>query len=139
MQIQRISVNDEDTCTLENCKREFIMKELSGNKNIVPYMAHKVAKLPTGIYEVLVLLEYCSRGHVMDQMNKRLNRDFREEEVITIFCKILKLVVKGIVSVLISNYNLFSELYHFIPLFRIGNNCTMIRLSVVKMILSGYG
>ena len=90
-------MNDEDT--FENCKREFIMKELSGNKNIVPYMAHKVAKLPTGIYEVLVLLKYCSRGHVMDQMNKRLNRDFREEEVITIFCKILKLVVKGIVSV----------------------------------------
>ena len=84
-------VNDEDT--LENCKREInIMKELSGNKNIVRYMAHKVAKLPTGIYEVLVLLEYCSRGHVLDQMNKRLNRGFSEEEVITIFCDVIEAV-----------------------------------------------
>ena len=91
MQIQRMFVNDEDT--LENCKREInIMKELSGNKNIVRYMAHKVAKLPTGIYEVLVLLEYCSRGHVLDQMNKRLNRGFSEEEVITIFCDVIEAV-----------------------------------------------
>ena len=82
-------VNDEET--LHGCKREInIMKELSGHKNIVRYMAHKVNRLQGGVFEVLVLLEYCSRGHVLDQMNKRLNIGFKEEEVLAIFCDIVE-------------------------------------------------
>lgn len=89
--LKRMFVNDTET--LEGCKREInIMKELSGHKNIVRYMAHKVTRLPTGIYEVLVLLEYCSRGHVLDQMNKRLNSGFSEDEVLHIFCDVVEAI-----------------------------------------------
>ena len=38
-----------------------------------------------GVYEILLLIEYCSRGHVLDLMNKRLNSGFNESEILHIF------------------------------------------------------
>ena len=35
-----------------------------------------------------------SRGHVLDQMNKRLNSGFTEDEVLNIFCDVLEAIGK---------------------------------------------
>ena len=98
--LKRMFVNDEDQLAV--CQREIrLMKELNGHKNIVRYMAHMIKKQPTGtksvavvtslksnhsgVYEILLLIEYCSRGHVLDLMNKRLNSGFNESEILHIF------------------------------------------------------
>ncbi|CAG5107472.1 Oidioi.mRNA.OKI2018_I69.chr1.g3343.t1.cds [Oikopleura dioica] len=91
--LKRMFVNDEET--LAGCKNEIqVMRKLTGHKNIVRYMAHKITCLKNGTHEVLVLIEYCSRGHVLDFMNKRLNSGFTEEEVMKIFCDVVEAVAK---------------------------------------------
>jgi len=44
-------VNDEET--LNGCKNEIqVMRKLTGHKNIVRYMAHKITCLKNGTHEV---------------------------------------------------------------------------------------
>jgi len=91
--LKRMFVNDEET--LNGCKNEIqVMRKLTGHKNIVRYMAHKITCLKNGTHEVLVLIEYCSRGHVLDFMNKRLSTGFTEDEVMRIFCDVVEAVAK---------------------------------------------
>ena len=67
------------------------MRELNGHKNIVRYKAHSIKRQQNnGVYEVLLLLEYCSRGHVLDLMNKKIQTGFTQKEVLSIFSDVCK-------------------------------------------------
>jgi len=46
----------------------------------------------SGVYEILLLIEYCSRGHVLDLMNKRLNSGFNESEILHIFSDVCQAI-----------------------------------------------
>ncbi|XP_039921231.1 BMP-2-inducible protein kinase isoform X3 [Hirundo rustica] len=80
---------------LNVCKREItIMKELSGHKNIVSYLDCAVNSLSANVWEVLILMEYCRAGQVVNQMNQRLQTGFTESEVMRIFCDTCEAVAR---------------------------------------------
>ncbi|XP_033122310.1 AP2-associated protein kinase 1-like [Anneissia japonica] len=89
--LKRIYVNNEHDLNI--CKREIkIMSTLTGHKNIIPYVDSSITKTSNGIYEVLILMEYCKDGHVVQLMNERLNVGFMESEVLKIFCDVTEAV-----------------------------------------------
>ena len=47
-----------------------------------------------GVYEVLLLLEYCSRGHVLDLMNKKIQTGFTQKEVLHIYSDVCKAIAR---------------------------------------------
>ncbi|XP_056424926.1 BMP-2-inducible protein kinase isoform X2 [Hyla sarda] len=72
---------------LNICKREItIMKELSGHKNIVGYLDCAINSASDNVWEILILMEYCRAGQVVNQMNQRLQSGFSEAEILRIFC-----------------------------------------------------
>ncbi|XP_008580231.1 PREDICTED: BMP-2-inducible protein kinase [Galeopterus variegatus] len=80
---------------LNICKREItIMKELSGHKNIVGYLDCAVNSISDNVWEVLILMEYCRSGQVVNQMNKKLQTGFTESEVLQIFCDTCEAVAR---------------------------------------------
>ncbi|XP_053447308.1 BMP-2-inducible protein kinase isoform X3 [Nycticebus coucang] len=80
---------------LNICKREItIMKELSGHKNIVGYLDCAVNSISDNVWEVLILMEYCRAGQVVNQMNKKLQTGFTESEVLQIFCDTCEAVAR---------------------------------------------
>ncbi|NWI57817.1 BMP2K kinase, partial [Calyptomena viridis] len=80
---------------LNICKREItIMKELSGHKNIVTYLDCAVNSISDNVWEVLILMEYCRAGQVVNQMNQRLQTGFTESEVMRIFCDTCEAVAR---------------------------------------------
>ncbi|XP_019470181.1 BMP-2-inducible protein kinase isoform X3 [Meleagris gallopavo] len=80
---------------LNVCKREItIMKELSGHKNIVSYLDCAVNCVSDNVWEVLILMEYCRAGQVVNQMNQRLQTGFTESEVMRIFCDTCEAVAR---------------------------------------------
>ncbi|NXG57403.1 BMP2K kinase, partial [Hemiprocne comata] len=80
---------------LNVCKREItIMKELSGHKNIVSYLDCAVNSVSDNVWEVLILMEYCRAGQVVNQMNQRLQTGFTESEVMRIFCDTCEAVAR---------------------------------------------
>ncbi|NWS72873.1 BMP2K kinase, partial [Crotophaga sulcirostris] len=80
---------------LNICKREItIMKELSGHKNIVTYLDCAVNSISDNVWEVLILMEYCRAGQVVNQMNQRLQTGFTESEVLRIFCDTCEAVAR---------------------------------------------
>ncbi|XP_050176584.1 BMP-2-inducible protein kinase isoform X2 [Myiozetetes cayanensis] len=83
--LKRMCVNNVPDLNI--CKREItIMKELSGHKNIVTYLDCAVNSISDNVWEVLILMEYCRAGQVVNQMNQRLQTGFTESEVMRIFC-----------------------------------------------------
>ncbi|KAJ7327204.1 hypothetical protein JRQ81_016963 [Phrynocephalus forsythii] len=80
---------------LNICRREItIMKELSGHKNIVGYLDCAVNSVSDNVWEVLILMEYCRAGQVVNQMNQRLQTGFTEPEVLRIFCDACEAVAR---------------------------------------------
>ncbi|NWX89925.1 BMP2K kinase, partial [Nothoprocta pentlandii] len=80
---------------LNICKREItIMKELSGHKNIVVYLDCAVNSISDNVWEVLILMEYCRAGQIVNQMNQRLQTGFTESEVMRIFCDTCEAVAR---------------------------------------------
>ncbi|CAN0052337.1 unnamed protein product [Lampetra fluviatilis] len=92
--LKRMYVNNEHD--LKVCKREItIMKELSGHKNIVGYLDSAInAQAVTEVWEVLILMEFCKAGQVVNQMNRRLQNGFSEREVLSIFCDTCEAVAR---------------------------------------------
>ncbi|RMC13629.1 hypothetical protein DUI87_08706 [Hirundo rustica rustica] len=91
--LKRMCVNNVPD--LNVCKREItIMKELSGHKNIVSYLDCAVNSLSANVWEVLILMEYCRAGQVVNQMNQRLQTGFTESEVMRIFCDTCEAVAR---------------------------------------------
>ncbi|XP_041032246.1 AP2-associated protein kinase 1-like isoform X3 [Carcharodon carcharias] len=81
---------------LQVCKQEIaIMKDLSGHKNIVNYLDSSVTSInASDVWEVLILMEYCRGGQVVNLMNQRLHSGFNETEVLQIFCDTCEAVAR---------------------------------------------
>ncbi|XP_062991359.1 BMP-2-inducible protein kinase isoform X2 [Elgaria multicarinata webbii] len=91
--LKRMYVNNVPDLNI--CKREItIMKELSGHKNIVGYLDCAVNSVSDNVWEVLILMEYCRAGQVVNQMNQRLQSGFTEPEVLRIFCDACEAVAR---------------------------------------------
>ncbi|XP_067846758.1 BMP-2-inducible protein kinase isoform X2 [Heptranchias perlo] len=91
--LKRMYVNDAHDLNI--CKREVtIMKELSGHKNIVGYLDCGISSISDNVWEVLILMEYCRAGQVVNQMNQRLQTGFIETEVLQIFCDTCEAVAR---------------------------------------------
>ncbi|XP_051900261.1 BMP-2-inducible protein kinase isoform X2 [Pristis pectinata] len=91
--LKRMYVNDAHDLNI--CKREVtIMKELSGHKNIVGYLDCGITSISDNVWEVLILMEYCRAGQVVNQMNQRLQTGFTETEILQIFCDTCEAVAR---------------------------------------------
>ncbi|XP_077417911.1 AP2-associated protein kinase 1 isoform X8 [Vanacampus margaritifer] len=84
--LKRMYVNNEDD--LQICKLEIqIMRDLVGHKNIVGFLDSSIAAVGAGdVWEVLILMDFCRGGQVVNLMNQRLQTGFTEAEVLQIFC-----------------------------------------------------
>ncbi|XP_067339740.1 AP2-associated protein kinase 1 isoform X2 [Channa argus] len=84
--LKRMYVNNEHD--LQVCNREIqIMKDLIGHKNIVGYLDSSITAMGSrDVWEVLILMDYCKGGQVVNLMNQRLQTGFTEAEVLQIFC-----------------------------------------------------
>ncbi|XP_072352322.1 BMP-2-inducible protein kinase isoform X1 [Scyliorhinus torazame] len=91
--LKRMYVNDAHDLNI--CKREVtIMNELSGHKNIVGYLDCGITSISDNVWEVLILMEYCRAGQVVNKMNQRLQTGFSETEVLQIFCDTCEAVAR---------------------------------------------
>ncbi|XP_058640836.1 AP2-associated protein kinase 1 isoform X6 [Onychostoma macrolepis] len=92
--LKRMYVNNEDD--LQVCKREIqIMRDLVGNKNIVGFMDSSITAVGSGdVWEVLILMDFCRGGQVVNLMNQRLQTGFSEPEVLQIFCDTCEAVAR---------------------------------------------
>ncbi|XP_076127223.1 AP2-associated protein kinase 1 isoform X2 [Alosa pseudoharengus] len=82
--LKRMYVNNEHD--LQVCKLEIqIMRDLVGHKNIVGFLDSSVTA-SGGVWEVLILMDFCRGGQVVNLMNQRLQTGFTEPEVLQIFC-----------------------------------------------------
>ncbi|KAG0053035.1 hypothetical protein BGZ83_001740 [Gryganskiella cystojenkinii] len=89
--VKRIAVADKERLAIVNSEIE-TMKCLGKHKNIVEYMDACMGKLEGGGYEVLILMEYCGGGPVIDLMNRRLQHRLTEPEILKIFSNVCEAV-----------------------------------------------
>ncbi|XP_064421323.1 AP2-associated protein kinase 1 [Latimeria chalumnae] len=92
--LKRMYVNNE--YDLQVCKREIqIMRDLAGHRNIVGYLDSSTTSVSSGdVWEVLILMDYCRGGQVVNLMNQRLQTGFTEAEVLQIFCDTCEAVAR---------------------------------------------
>ncbi|CAI5650755.1 unnamed protein product [Oreochromis niloticus] len=92
--LKRMYVNNEHD--LKICKLEIqIMRDLVGNKNIVSFLDSSIAAVGAGdVWEVLILMDFCRGGQVVNLMNQRLQTGFTEAEVLQIFCDTCEAVAR---------------------------------------------
>ncbi|KAF9167758.1 hypothetical protein BGX21_005868 [Mortierella sp. AD011] len=89
--VKRIAVADKERLAIVQ-KEIDTMKCLGKHKNIVEYMDSCMGKLEGGGYEVLILMEYCGGGPVIDLMNRRLQHRLTEPEILKIFSNVCEAV-----------------------------------------------
>lgn len=71
------------------------MRDLSGHKNIVGYIDSSINNVSSGdVWEVLILMDFCRGGQVVNLMNQRLQTGFTENEVLQIFCDTCEAVAR---------------------------------------------
>ncbi|XP_073767311.1 AP2-associated protein kinase 1 isoform X12 [Danio rerio] len=92
--LKRMYVNNEHD--LQVCKMEIqIMRDLVGNKNIVGFLDSSITAVGSGdVWEVLILMDFCRGGQVVNLMNQRLQTGFSESEVLQIFCDTCEAVAR---------------------------------------------
>ncbi|XP_061624480.1 AP2-associated protein kinase 1-like isoform X2 [Phyllopteryx taeniolatus] len=92
--LKRMYVNNEHD--LQICKLEIqIMRDLVGHKNIVGFLDSSIAAVGAGdVWEVLILMDFCRGGQVVNLMNQRLQSGFTEAEVLQIFCDTCEAVAR---------------------------------------------
>ncbi|XP_037536453.1 AP2-associated protein kinase 1 [Nematolebias whitei] len=92
--LKRMYVNNEHD--LQICKLEIqIMRDLVGNRNIVGFLDSSLAAVGAGdVWEVLILMDFCRGGQVVNLMNQRLQTGFSETEVLQIFCDTCEAVAR---------------------------------------------
>ncbi|KAA0713688.1 AP2-associated protein kinase 1 [Triplophysa tibetana] len=92
--MKRMYVNNEQD--LQVCQREIqIMRDLVGNKNIVGFLDSSITAVGSGdVWEVLILMDFCRGGQVVNLMNQRLQTGFTEPEVLQIFCDTCEAVTR---------------------------------------------
>ncbi|KAG7281293.1 hypothetical protein CRUP_030976, partial [Coryphaenoides rupestris] len=84
--LKRMYVNNEHD--LQICNLEIqIMRDLVGNRNIVGFLDSCITAVGAGdVWEVLILMDFCRGGQVVNLMNQRLQTGFSEAEVLQVFC-----------------------------------------------------
>ncbi|XP_070689264.1 AP2-associated protein kinase 1 isoform X2 [Pempheris klunzingeri] len=92
--LKRMYVNNEHD--LQVCNLEIqIMRDLVGNKNIVGFLDSSITAVGGGdVWEVLILMDFCRGGQVVNLMNQRLQTGFTEAEVLQIFCDTCEAVAR---------------------------------------------
>uniref|UniRef100_A0A3P8W486 non-specific serine/threonine protein kinase n=1 Tax=Cynoglossus semilaevis TaxID=244447 RepID=A0A3P8W486_CYNSE len=92
--LKRLYVNNEHN--LQICKLEIqIMRDLVGNRNIVGFLDSSITAVgASDVWEVLILMDFCRGGQVVNLMNQRLQRGFSEPEVLQIFCDTCEAVAR---------------------------------------------
>ncbi|KAK1154312.1 AP2-associated protein kinase 1-like isoform X1 [Acipenser oxyrinchus oxyrinchus] len=92
--LKRMYVNNEHD--LQVCKQEIqIMRDLVGHRNIVGFLDSSVTPVGAGdVWEVLIVMDYCRGGQVVNLMNQRLQTGFTESEVLQIFCDTCEAVAR---------------------------------------------
>ncbi|XP_023658143.2 AP2-associated protein kinase 1-like isoform X5 [Paramormyrops kingsleyae] len=92
--LKRMYVNNEHD--LQVCQREIqIMRDLVGHKNIVGFLDSSITAVGAGdVWEVLILMDFCRGGQVVNLMNQRLQTGFTEAEVLQIFCDTCEAVAR---------------------------------------------
>ncbi|KAM7416143.1 hypothetical protein PAMA_018287 [Pampus argenteus] len=92
--LKRMYVNNEHD--LQVCKLEIqIMRDLVGHKNIVGFLDSSITAVGAGdVWEVLILMDFCRGGQVVNLMNQRLQTGFTEAEVLQIFCDTCEAVAR---------------------------------------------
>ncbi|TFK56872.1 hypothetical protein OE88DRAFT_1650364 [Heliocybe sulcata] len=82
--LKRIAVQSE--AMLSEVKKEVdIMRILRGHPNIVYLIDAAWHRMPNGMYEVFILMEFCQGGGIIDMMNRRLRERLTEAEILQIF------------------------------------------------------
>ncbi|KAL3235637.1 Actin-regulating kinase PRK1 [Nakaseomyces bracarensis] len=83
--LKRVIVPDKNSLNVLRAEVD-AMKRLRHNKYIVSYIDSNAARSQymDGTYEVFLLMEYCSRGGLIDFMNSRLQNRLTEQEVLII-------------------------------------------------------
>ncbi|KAF9469769.1 hypothetical protein BDZ94DRAFT_1151605 [Collybia nuda] len=82
--LKRIAVAN-DVMLTEVKKEVDIMRLLKGHPNIVHLIDAAWHKMPNGMYEVFILMEFCPGGGIIDMMNRRLRERLTESEILQIF------------------------------------------------------
>ncbi|XP_070993201.1 AP2-associated protein kinase 1-like isoform X7 [Oncorhynchus clarkii lewisi] len=92
--LKRMYVNNEHD--LHICKLEIqIMRDLVGHRNIVGFLDSSITAVGSGdVWEVLILMDFCRGGQVVNLMNQRLQTGFTEAEVLQIFCDTCEAVAR---------------------------------------------
>ncbi|THH26609.1 hypothetical protein EUX98_g7576 [Antrodiella citrinella] len=85
--LKRIAVPNESMLT-EVKKEVDIMRILKGHPNIVHLIDAAWHRMSNGVYEVFILMEFCSGGGIIDMMNRRLRERLTEPEILTIFVEV---------------------------------------------------
>lgn len=83
--LKRVIVPDENG--LNELRNEVeTMKQLRGSPNIVQYYDSNASRRPDGSpgYEILLLMELCPKGSLLDYMNKKLATKLSESEILKI-------------------------------------------------------
>ncbi|KAH6600672.1 hypothetical protein BASA50_002056 [Batrachochytrium salamandrivorans] len=89
--LKRIACPDQTS--LKELRQEVdVHKCVSGHKNIVRYIDSLIGPLQTGGFEVLILMEYCEGGHLVDFLNTRLDTRLTEDEVLRIFSDVCEAI-----------------------------------------------
>ena len=115
--LKRVIVPDKNG--LNELRKEVdVMKTLRHSRNIVKYYDSHAERLENGTYQVLVLMELCPNGSLLDYMNKHIKTKLTEPQILKIMLDIcqgiyemhkLKLVHRDIKieNVLIDSKNQF--------------------------------
>ncbi|XP_029572964.1 AP2-associated protein kinase 1 isoform X10 [Salmo trutta] len=92
--LKRMYVNNEHD--LQICELEIqIMRDLVGHRNIVGFLDSSITAVGAGdVWEVLILMDFCRGGQVVNLMNQRLQTGFTEAEVLQIFCDTCEAVAR---------------------------------------------
>ncbi|XP_064823876.1 AP2-associated protein kinase 1-like isoform X5 [Oncorhynchus masou masou] len=92
--LKRMYVNNEHD--LQVCELEIqIMRDLVGHRNIVGFLDSSITAVGAGdVWEVLILMDFCRGGQVVNLMNQRLQSGFTEPEVLQIFCDTCEAVAR---------------------------------------------
>jgi AP2-associated kinase len=85
--LKRISCSDKSQ--LQKLIQEAeTQKQLTGHINIVSFIDYSYQY--TTQYELLILMEHCAGGHLVDYLNSRLKNRLLEQEILAIFQQICK-------------------------------------------------
>ncbi|KAF7302472.1 Protein kinase domain-containing protein [Mycena chlorophos] len=87
--LKRIAVSNDAMLT-EVKKEVDIMRLLKGHPNIVHLIDAAWHRMPNGLYEVFILMEFCPGGGIIDMMNRRLRERLTEAEILQIFVDVLE-------------------------------------------------